>query len=61
MTPSGVIGEERIKIFASYSLSDSNDSVRLIKELKPVEEILPGNYNIEANLSLNSKKFDVIF
>lgn len=57
------LGEEdenkKSRSYITYSLSDSEDTPRLIKELLPGEIILPGSYNMEANLSLKSKKVEV--
>jgi hypothetical protein len=52
-------GNEEPKGYITYSLSAPEDNPRLIKELKPGEILLPGDYNIEAQLSLKSDKVEV--
>lgn len=60
LSPGGVIGKEQKKVFASYSLSGAKDTVRLVKEVKTGEELLPGNYNVKAKLSLKSENKEVV-
>jgi hypothetical protein len=61
LSPNGIMGKELEKVFVSYSLSDSNDTPRLIKEVKTGEELLQGDYTIKAGLSFKSEKKDVLF
>ena len=53
--------KEEGKVFASYALADSGHNLRMLKELKSGEALLPGHYNIKAHLSLKRKKKDFIF
>jgi len=61
MNPSGVMAQTQEKVFASYPLSDADETFRFIQEVKPNEGLLPGNYKVKARLSLKSEKKDVAF
>jgi len=53
--------EEKGKVFASYALADSEHNLRILKELKPDEALLIGDYNINAQLSLKHEQRDFTF
>lgn len=59
--PNGILGKEQQQVFVSYSLPDAEKTPRLIKELKPGENPLPGDYNVTTKLSFKTEKKDVIY
>jgi len=60
MSPSPSGGEDQVKIFTAYPLSDLSQIPQVFKELNPEENLPVGIYKVKTQLDFRKKTYAVV-